>query len=124
MEIPVIDRVVSGGLGADVGWVDFSIAPATTDFTTGLPAGAAGKRVYILGYEINTGSVGAAVTFNSKGGGAGTSISPTFSIGNNGHKLVQPFWLGIYRTNVAEGLSITTDAGTGNVTGRLWFYQA
>lgn len=113
------DYVWSNGAARQVLRANFSVAPATTDSVTGLPAAqGAGKQIVVLDYELHAGSVAATFQFNSKPAGAGAAISPVMNQIANGLKTNGSAY-GLYVTNANEGLSITTGAGTGATTGSL-----
>lgn len=87
-----------------------SVAASATD--SALVTGVAGKKIRVLSVVINHASTASDVTFNSKGTGAGTAITPPlggptdggFVIGQNDH--------GWFETNQGEGLTVTTGAGS------------
>lgn len=119
------DVVMYAGKPRSVLTARFSVAPATTDSVTGLPAAqGTGLKIYVVGYELHAGSAGAAFQFNTKPAGAGSAISPVMTQANLGMKLLPPGAIPAYQTNANEGLSITTGAGTGNTTGSVWYFVA
>jgi hypothetical protein len=96
-----------------------NVAASQTDQV--LVAAQAGKRVRVLAFLINEGDTTAsAVTFNSKPAGAGTAISPALKAAANG-TVAAPDGGSWFQTNVGEGLSVTT--GAGSTTGVLVVYQ-
>lgn len=86
-----------------------------------LVAAVPGMRVKVLAFIINQGdTTPSAVTFNSKGSGAGTAISPVFKFVANGG-VAAPNSDGWFKTNVGEALTVTT--GAGSTTGILVSYE-
>lgn len=80
-----------------------------------LVAAIPGKKIRLLTFLINHGDTTAStVTFNSKGSGAGTAISPTLKYSANGGTSADTA-NGFWDTKVGEGLSVSTSAGS--VTG-------
>lgn len=96
------------------------IAASTTD--SPLVAAVPNRRIRVLAAVINQGdTTPSPVTFNSKSGGAGTAIGPVLKAAANG--VVNLHWsaAGWFDTNVGEGLSVTTGAGSN--TGVLVKYK-
>jgi hypothetical protein len=86
-----------------------SVAASQTDSV--LVAAGTGK-IIVHSVVINQGdTTPSTVTFNSKGWGAGTAISPPLKAGANGGFVLpdNPGWFG---TKVGEGLTVTTGAGS------------
>jgi hypothetical protein len=88
-------------------------APAASTTDAAVVAAVAGKRIRVVSFVLNQGDTTAStVTFNSKGAGAGTAIGPALKAAANG-AIVAPFADGgWFQTNVGEGLSVTTGAGS------------
>lgn len=100
-------KVAGAGLGGGLvqnAWLD--VPAATTDAV--LVAAVAGRKVRVLSVLVNAVDAGAVTfTFNSKGAGAGTAISPTFKCPvNGGFVLTQSE--GWFETIAGEALTITT----------------
>lgn len=96
-----------------------SIAASTTDSV--LIAAVTGKKIRVLSFLINQGdTTPSAVTFNSKGGGAGTAIFPAIKYAANGGTNPPLLDGGWFETNVSEGLTVTT--GAGSTTGVVVVY--
>lgn len=90
-----------------------NVAASATD--EALVAAIPGKKIRVLSFLINQGPTTAStVTFNSKGGGAGTAISPTLLYAANGGTSVDSA-NGWWDTKVGEGLTVST--GGGSTTG-------
>jgi hypothetical protein len=87
-----------------------NVAASQTDQI--LVQAVAGKSIRIMGAKVICGSTATAITFNSKGSGAGTAIGPTDSNAANGGYILPPFNLGWSQTNSGEALSVTTGAGS------------
>jgi hypothetical protein len=82
-----------------------NVAASSTD--TSLVSAVAGKKIRVLNATVSCGATASSVTFNSKPAGAGSAISATF---NNSVALSDGD--GYFETNVGEGLSVTTGAGS------------
>lgn len=97
-----------------------SIAAGTTDSV--LVAAATGEKIRVLGVVINHGdTTPSSVTFNSKGSGAGTAISPPLKTVANGGWVIPYSKQGYWETISGEGLSVTT--GSGSITGVTVVYE-
>jgi hypothetical protein len=120
----IIDQVWCNGGARAVQRANFSVNVATTDGVSNLPVAAAGLRIFVLDAEIFAGATPAAsVTFNSKGAGAGTAISPVIPQSANGITRIGSQF-GLYVTNVGEGLTLTTGAGTTAAVGSIRYFYA
>jgi hypothetical protein len=85
-------------------------------------APAADQKVRVLTFLINHGDTTAsAVTFNSKGSGAGTAVTPALKGAANGVVGAASDRAGLFETNRGEGLSVTT--GAGSATGIMVTYE-
>jgi hypothetical protein len=105
-----------------------TIAAGSTDATFTLGDGSAGALVAVTGYQIRVlavfalaGSSGANLTFNSKGAGAGTAITPAFPNGGNAGFVLNENTAGWFATNSGETLTVTT--GAGSTTALLIVYK-
>jgi hypothetical protein len=88
-----------------------SVAASATDSV--LVAAAAGKKIRVLSFVINQGdTTPSTVTFNSKGAGAGTAISPALKGPANGGFVAPNNPTGWFETIAGEGLTVTTGAGS------------
>jgi hypothetical protein len=88
-----------------------SIAASQTDSI--LVAAIVGRRIRVTSVVINQGdTTPSSVTFNSKSGGAGTRIYPDLKAPANGGFVIPENGIGWFETNVSEGLSVTTGAGS------------
>lgn len=97
-----------------------TIAAGTTD--SALVAAVPGRKIRVIQFLINEGSTTpSSVTFNSKGSGAGTAISPTFLYPANGGTTSNEARSGWFETNPGEGLTVST--GAGSATGVLIAYE-
>lgn len=101
-----------------------NVAAASTDSV--LVAAVAGtnqvgKAIRVHAVIASSGAVATAITFNSKGSGAGTAISPTFQNGINGGEVLAHCASGWFETNPGEALTVTT--GAGSTTGILVLYS-
>jgi len=91
-----------------------NVAASQTDSV--LVSAVPGKSITVLGVVIASGTVAASsVVFNSKGSGAGTAISPTFTSTIGGVATLpiaapsSGYW---FKTNVGESLTVSTGAGS------------
>lgn len=75
-----------------------------------VPASTSGLRIAVVALAISSGA-GSVVTFNSKGSGAGTAASGSFTTAANGG-FVLPETRDWFRTNPGEGLSVTASAAS------------
>src|SRR3954463_13994768 len=88
-----------------------AIAASATDSV--LIAAPTGSRIIVTSVVINQGdTTPSTVTFNSKGAGAGTAISPPLKAAANGGFVLPVNDAGWFGTNAGEGLSVTTGAGS------------
>lgn len=95
-----------------------TVAASQTD--ANVITAVASRKLRILSVVFVCDSNATNIVFNSKSGGAGTAISPTFYNGANGGATLPENYGGWMQTNSGEGLSATTGAG-GN-TGVLVTY--
>lgn len=94
---------VRGALTANAG-----VAASQTD--SSVVAAVSGRRINVLAVAYVGGTSAAAVTFNSKGAGAGTAISPSTIVAAS-TPFVLPFNpKGWFTTNAGEALTVTTGA--------------
>lgn len=101
-------RSMSSRAGKYTAWDN--VAAAATDSV--LVAASSTNKIRVLALFVNGVDAGVCTfTFNSKGAGAGTAISPTFEVPLNGG-FVLPMSDGWFETNVGEGLTITTAAAS------------
>lgn len=104
------------GKGIDNAWD--SVAASATDSV--LVAAKAGKKIRVLSFILNQGdTTPSSVTFNSKGAGAGTAISPALKASANGGFVANS--AGWFETIAGEGLTVTT--GAGSTTGIIVTYE-
>ena len=95
--------------GRDNAWD--SIAASTTDSI--LVAAVAGRKIRVLSVIINQGdTTPSSVQFNSKPAGSGTSIFAPLKAAANGGFVIPENSGGWFETNVGDGLSVTTGAGS------------
>lgn len=98
-----------------------NVAASQTDQV--LVAAVPGGRIEVLAFSLNHGDTTASVvTFNSKGSGAGTAISPAFKYSpNGGSNIMDAGAAQWFRTNKGEALTVTT--GAGSTTGIMVVYR-
>lgn len=88
-----------------------AIAAGTTD--SALVAAVTGKRIRVHSVVINEGDTTAStVTFNTKPAGAGSAVFCPLKAAANGVLILPYNDAGWFQTNVSEGLSVTTGAGS------------
>lgn len=103
--IKLFDRAVLGILS-----VNANVNAAQTDQV--LITAVTGKKIRVLSMFCQTGPVETNIAVNTKPAGAGTAVSPTFQNGQNGGAVLPFSPIGWFETNVGEGLSVTTGAGS------------
>lgn len=96
-----------------------NISASTTDSV--LVTGSPGKIIRLLQFQFVAGSTATNTTFNSKGSGAGTAISPIYQNGANGGAVANYSPVGWIFTNAGESLTVTT--GSGSTVGVLVGYD-
>lgn len=88
-----------------------AIAASATDSV--LVAAVTGRRIRVHAVIINQGdTTPSTVTFNTKGGGAGTACFPPLKAVANGVVQLHDKKEGWFATNAGEGLTVTTGAGS------------
>lgn len=89
-----------------------SIASATTDGA--VVTAVTGKKIRVHRLALTQGTSAAGITFNTKPGGAGSAISPTW-VPAASSPFVLDYSPGWFETNAGEGLTCTTGATTSAV---------
>lgn len=87
-----------------------NVAASQTDSV--LVAGVSGKRIRVKAVAFIAGGTGTNATFNSKGSGSGTAISPLFANAANGGAVLNNNPEGWFETEAGEALTLTTGAGS------------
>jgi hypothetical protein len=89
-----------------------AIAAGQTDAV--IQAAIPGRKIRVLSvFVFPTTTPPANVTFNSKGSGAGTAISPVLPlVASVPLSVVGPAEVGVFQTNAGEALTVTNPAGT------------
>lgn len=96
------------------------VAASSTD--SNLVTAVANKKIRVLSFLFNQGdTTPSTVTFNSKGSGAGTAITPALKAAANGGFVAPAGGFGWFETNAGEGLTVTT--GAGSSTGIIVIYE-
>ena len=95
-----------------------NVAASQTD--SSLVAAVTGQKVCVYKAAALTAATATNVTFNTKGGGAGTAISPLFAFGANGGLVLPRDGKPWFCTASGEALTVTT--GSGSSTGILVSY--
>jgi hypothetical protein len=114
-----------GGLAFDaagnaltVKWAVANVAASQTD--ANVVTAVASRKLRVLFVSTQDAGTTTAITFNSKGGGAGTAISPLYQQAVNSGLNLNFNSAGWFQTNSGEALTVTT--GTGTATGILVGY--
>jgi hypothetical protein len=87
----------------------------TTEGGVALAAPSTRQKIVVLAIACVAGGTATNLTFNSKGSGAGTAISPLLANAANGGAVLPFNPVGWFSTNLGETLTVTT--GTGSATG-------
>ena len=87
-----------------------NVAAGSTD--TVLITAIASKKLRVLQVFASVGNVGTTLEFNSKPVGAGSAISPLINHDTFGGETMPFSPMGWFETNIGEGLSVTTGAGS------------
>jgi hypothetical protein len=83
-----------------------TVSAGATD--SALVAAVAGQKIRVVSGLVSCGATPSSVQFTSKGAGAGTACGPVIA-----NSIVLPEQRsGWFETNVGEGLSVTTGAGS------------
>lgn len=96
-----------------------NVAVSQTDST--VVAAVSGQRIIVEAVSTMAAATATNITFNTKPAGAGTAISPLYAQGINNGVTLPYNPKGWFSTNVGEGLSVTT--GAGSTTGILVTYR-
>lgn len=95
-----------------------NVAQSQTD--SSIVAAVSGKVIRVVAATAVAGGTATNLTFNSKGSGAGTAISPLYANGINGGEVLPFNPSGWFETTSGEALTVTT--GAGSTTGILVTY--
>lgn len=93
-----------------------------TDYITNLPVAVPGQAIRVKQVIALAAGTATNVTFNSKGTGAGTAISPLWPFGSNGGFSSPIVESGLFQTNIGEGLALTSGAGSQVALMIFWDY--
>jgi hypothetical protein len=116
--MPAADYIVVNGVASLVKRAFANVPSATTD--SNIITAVAGKKLLILQVFFAPGASATSITFNSKGAGVGTPISPLLVNDQYGGAVLGFSPMGWFQTNSAEALTATTT--TGSNTGVLVGY--
>ena len=75
-------------------------------------AAVADKKIRVIALVLLCGATATAITFNSKGSGAGTAITMQFQNAANSGAVMGFNQGGWFETNAGEALTVTTGAGS------------
>ncbi len=95
-----------------------NIAASQTDAT--VIAAIPGKSIRVLSIAFVTGATATNITLNTKPDGAGTAITCLYANAANGGAALPSSGNGWFQTNVGEGLSATTGAGSTTGIQLVW----
>lgn len=101
---------VSGAASSVVKRAIANVAASQTD--SSLVTAVSGKKLRIVFVYAVAGGTATTLTFNSKGGGAGTAISALLANAANGGEVLGYNPAGWFETNTSEALTVTTGAGS------------
>lgn len=104
------DKIQDGTTALTPKFAHADVAASQTD--SNIVTGVGGKKIRVLQVVATCGGTGTDLTFNSKGAGAGTSISGKLSNGANGGEVLPFSPVGWFETITAEALTVTTGAGS------------
>ncbi len=107
---PQVGTAFVGTTTQNVATAIANVAASQTD--SSLISASGSKVIYVLGFQAVCGATATALTFNSKGAGAGTAISPLYANGANGGISCTPQGIPYFKTNAGEALTCTTGAGS------------
>ena len=98
-------------MGVGTGIIKYTFADVAVSQTDSvLVAAIAGTSIKVMALIVKSVGASTSFVFNSKGSGAGTAISCTLF---SGGPWVMPYCeVGWFQTNVGEGLTMTTLAGS------------
>lgn len=100
-----------------------NVAAAATDSVL-VTNNSTTRKIRVLRAFANAVDAGVVTfTFNSKGSGAGTAISPTFKAPLNGGFVLPSEEGGWFETNVGESLTVTTAAASAVGLIVVWEYS-
>lgn len=97
-----------------------TISTGTTDGE--VIAAVSGKAIRVLAFHLTCAATATSATFTTKPEGAGTAISPVYTLGANGQLPSGECPSGWFETAKSEGLSLTT-SGSGSNIGVLVIYD-
>lgn len=98
-----------------------NVAASQTDSSIVAAPTNTGVKITVLAVAFVAGGTATNATFNSKGAGAGTAISPLFANAANGGVVLPYNPKGWFQTNAGEALTVTT--GAGSTTGLIVTYE-
>lgn len=87
-----------------------NVAQSQTD--SSIVSAVAGYKIRVIAMKAITAGTATNVTFNTKPSGAGTAITCLNPYGANGGEVLPLNDAGWFETNVGEGLTVTTGAGS------------
>lgn len=116
--MPATDGIASAGVLLAPLRTFQNVASGQTDSVIVLATG--GKKIRVLQVFALAGGSSTDLTFNSKPAGAGTAISPLMANDIRSGEVLPFSPIGWFETNVGEGLTVTTSAGS--TTGILVAY--
>lgn len=102
--------IYSGTTAKTPAYAFANVAASQTD--SSLVASPGAVKIRVLSVYAVAGGTATTLTFNSKGGGAGTAISALFANAANGGEILPFSPVGWFETSTSEALTVTTGAGS------------
>ncbi len=91
----------------------FALANVAASQTDGnIVTAVTAKKIRVIALSCVCGATATDITFNSKGAGAGTAISPLYANGGNGGEVLPGNPWGWFESASGEALTATTGAGS------------
>ncbi len=107
---PETSTVYNGTIALTPKFAFANVAASQTD--SSIVSAVAAKKIRVLSAYAVAGGTATTLTFNSKPAGAGSAISALFANGANGGEILPYSPIGWFETVAAEGLTVTTGAGS------------
>jgi hypothetical protein len=108
--IPETAFATVGGVLVQPQYAKANIAASQTD--SQILAAVGGKIIRVLAFRLMAGGTATTFTFNTKSASAGVACTEAFACGANGGINSGLSQVGHFQTNVSEGLTATTGAGS------------
>lgn len=99
-----------------------TVAASQTD--SSVVAAVAGKRIKVISYQLIGMGVSNTIAINTKPAGAGTAITPTYTVPASNSIVVSYSPKGHFQSAVGEGVTVTTGATASNLGVLLNYIEA